>query len=102
MNIPSDKSYCPVDPLLCESGAMASRRIHPSSSPTRMAYADQLSLSPRAREIQQASRILAQTLEMQETRVVALMHEIESGNYQLQADWIADKLLKEQLFDLFI
>jgi anti-sigma28 factor (negative regulator of flagellin synthesis) len=39
---------------------------------------------------------------MQETRVVALMHEIESGNYQLQADWIADKLLKEQLFDLFI
>jgi flagellar biosynthesis anti-sigma factor FlgM len=62
---------------------------------------DQINLSQRIRDIQQASQVLAHTLEVRETKIVALRRDIEGGHYSVEAGQIAEKIVKHHLFDLF-
>ncbi|MGH8068579.1 MAG: flagellar biosynthesis anti-sigma factor FlgM [Candidatus Entotheonellia bacterium] len=67
----------------------------------RVTQVDQMNSSPRLREIQQASQILAQTLEIRETMIVALRRDIESGHYSIKADQVAEKIMQDHLLALF-
>ena len=67
----------------------------------RPIHVDQMSFSPRLREIQQAGQMLANTLEIRETRIIALIKDIESGHYSVKADQVAEKIMKDHLLDLF-
>ena len=62
---------------------------------------DQMNSSPRLREIQQAGQILAQTLELRETMIVALRRDIESGHYSVKADQVAEKIMQDHLLAQF-
>jgi hypothetical protein len=62
---------------------------------------DQLNCAPRLWEIQWANQMLAQFLEIRETRVAALRREIESGHYNVDADQVAGKIMEDQLLELF-
>ena len=67
----------------------------------RVTQVDQMNSSPRLREIQQAGQILAQTLEIRETMIVALRRNIESGHYSVKVDQIAEKIMQDHLLALF-
>jgi anti-sigma28 factor (negative regulator of flagellin synthesis) len=57
--------------------------------------------SPRPREIQPAGKLLAQTFEVRETRIVTLRRKIESGYYSVEAEQVAEKIMKDLLLDFF-
>ena len=67
----------------------------------RLTQVDQMSSSPRSQEIQQAGKLLAQTLEVRDTKVVALRRDIESGHYSVEAEQVAEKIMTDLLLDLF-
>jgi flagellar biosynthesis anti-sigma factor FlgM len=67
----------------------------------RVTHVDRMNPSPRLREIQQAGQILAQTLEIRETMIVALRRDIESGRYSVKADQVAEKIMQDHLLALF-
>jgi flagellar biosynthesis anti-sigma factor FlgM len=67
----------------------------------RVHQLDQLHCTPRLWELQWANQMLAQILEIRETRVAALRREIESGHYSVKAEQVAEKIMEEQLLELF-
>ena len=60
---------------------------------TRVHDLDQLKYAPRLWQMQWANQILAQILEIRETRIAALRKEIESGYYNVDADQVAEKIM---------
>jgi anti-sigma28 factor (negative regulator of flagellin synthesis) len=66
----------------------------------RWFHIDQISSSRQLREINHASQILAHTLEIRETIIVALRKDIESGYYSIKAGQVAEKIMKDHLMDL--
>jgi anti-sigma28 factor (negative regulator of flagellin synthesis) len=67
----------------------------------RPTQVDRTTSSPRLWEIQQAGKVLTQPLEVRETRIVALRSDIESGHYSVEAEQVAEKIMKDLLLDLF-
>ena len=57
--------------------------------------------SPRLWEIQQAETVRAQILKVRETRIVALRTNIESGHYSVEAEQVAEKIMKGLMLELF-
>ena len=66
----------------------------------RLTQVDQMSSPPRLREIQQAGKLLAQPFEVREIKIVALRRDIESGHYSVEAEQVAEKIVKDLLLDL--
>jgi flagellar biosynthesis anti-sigma factor FlgM len=66
----------------------------------RLIQVDPMTSSPRLLEIQQAGKVLAQTLEVRETRIVALRSDIENGHYSVEVERVAEKIMKDLLVDL--
>ena len=60
---------------------------------------DKVVLSPKAREIQEAKKILDSLPDIREDKVVHLKKQIENGTYQIEGEEIAVKMLKESLVD---
>ncbi len=75
------------------------RRI--GRSQRRVTQVDQLRFSPRLREMQQAGQMLSQIIEIREIKVVALRNDVETGQYSIKADQVAEKLMKDHLLVLF-
>jgi flagellar biosynthesis anti-sigma factor FlgM len=65
-----------------------------------MTQSDQINLSQRIRDVQQAAQVLAHAIEVRETRIVALRRDVESGHYSVEAEQVAEKLVKDHLLDL--
>jgi flagellar biosynthesis anti-sigma factor FlgM len=89
----------PVGPSLPEIRTILAEGMQ--SAPGRLIQVDQVSSAPRLREIQQASKLLARTSELRETRIVALRRDIESGDYSVEAEQVAEKIMKDLLLELF-
>ena len=49
----------------------------------------------------QFNQILTQISEIREMRVAALRREIESGHYRVEAEQVAEKIMEDQLLELF-
>ncbi|MFZ3045095.1 MAG: flagellar biosynthesis anti-sigma factor FlgM [Desulfatirhabdiaceae bacterium] len=60
---------------------------------------DSVKLSSIARDIRDAMNILHQTPDIQEEKVAALKRRIESGEYVINSDTIADKIISEMLMN---
>jgi anti-sigma28 factor (negative regulator of flagellin synthesis) len=45
--------------------------------------------------------MLTQIFEIREIRVEALRREIESGHYSVKAEQVAEKIMEDQLLELF-
>jgi flagellar biosynthesis anti-sigma factor FlgM len=77
------------------------QQVSMNASTERATETDQLNLSPRAQEIQQAGQMVAQTSEeIRETKIVALRRDVANGRYHVHAEQIAEKIVKDHLLNL--
>ncbi len=71
---------------------------HPKdSSPARRR--DRVSLSPQARELLKAQRVLAAIPDVREDKVEEIKARIADGTYRIDSDQIAAKMIREVLSD---
>jgi anti-sigma28 factor (negative regulator of flagellin synthesis) len=89
----------PVGPSLPETRTILAEGM--LSAQRRLIQVDQVSSAPRLREIQQASKLLARTSELRETRILALRRDIERGDYHVEVEQVAEKIMKDLLLELF-
>ncbi len=68
----------------------------PSISATEMMDATKINVSPQARQINKAKEIASQD-SVDEAKVARLQKLIDSGDYKMDAEAIADKLVNEHL-----
>jgi negative regulator of flagellin synthesis FlgM len=61
--------------------------------------ADTVELSDTAQKIQEAKKQLESIPDVREEKVARLKEQIENGTYEIDADKIADKMLKDSLFN---
>lgn len=67
-----------------------------SASPSEMMDATRLQLSPQARQINKAKEIASQD-SVDEAKIARLQKMIDSGEYKVDAEAVADKLVNEHL-----
>ena len=91
-------SHSPVGPSLPQMQTIPVQEI--KSAYGRLTQVDQMNFPRRLREIQQAGKLLAQTFEVREIKIVALRRDIESGHYSVEAEQVAEKIVKDLLLDL--
>ena len=60
---------------------------------------DKVVLSPKAREIQEAKKLLNSLPDTREEKVAHLKKQVENGTYQIKGEKIAVKMLKESLLN---
>jgi len=60
---------------------------------------DNVVLSHKAREIQDAKRILSSSPDIREEKVAEIRKRIENGTYQIEGDKISIKMIKEALLN---
>ncbi|UCE55416.1 MAG: flagellar biosynthesis anti-sigma factor FlgM [Desulfobacterales bacterium] len=66
------------------------------------AKADKVDISDAAKEIQEVRKQLDNTPDVRTEKVEQLKNQIEKGTYEIKSEEIAEKMLKESLFnDLF-
>ncbi|MBT8332501.1 MAG: flagellar biosynthesis anti-sigma factor FlgM [Deltaproteobacteria bacterium] len=61
--------------------------------------ADTVALSSAAKNIQEAQKQLEAIPDVREDKVAQLKEQIENGTYEMDAEKIADKMLKDSLFN---
>jgi len=77
-----------------------SEKNPPASSVTSPdAGSDRVELSPQSRDIKKIHDILATTPEMRTEKVAELKKAIADGTYRVNTEDIADKMLKEMVFE---
>jgi negative regulator of flagellin synthesis FlgM len=69
---------------------------------TASAITETVDLSSRAKDIRQIKQILSQIPDVREDKVRELKNQIDSGNYKVQSDKIADKMTGESLIDIIV
>lgn len=60
---------------------------------------DKVELSAQSKDLKKIRDVLAMTPDVRTERVAALKKAIEDGQYKIQAEAVADKMLKEQMID---
>ena len=63
------------------------------------AKGDRVALSDTALEMQKARQALKEIPDVRDDKVAALKESIDNGTYEINADKIADRMLKESLFN---
>jgi negative regulator of flagellin synthesis FlgM len=63
---------------------------------------EKVDLSAKAKDIQKIKQIVEQTPDVRADKVQALKHQIETGNYQVDAAKVAENLVKQSLIDIII
>ena len=80
-----------------EGVSQSLRQERQGASPT-----ESVKLSHTAKEIQKIREIVEATPEIRTDKVGQLKREIETGTYSVNADKVAEKMLRESLIDTFI
>ena len=101
MKIHGDKPYLPVDPSH-QTGAAAPTAKKAGQSQEPSTSEDRVDLSPKAKEMQQAAQALADTPEVREAKVAELKRAVDSGAYNVNAEQIAEKMVKDTLLDMLL
>jgi negative regulator of flagellin synthesis FlgM len=60
---------------------------------------DNVILSPKAKELNEAEKILSTCPDINEEKVAQIKKQIEEGTYQIDSKKIAEKILKDTLLD---
>lgn len=95
-----DTTHRPVGPSSPQVGTIPALERPIGRSRERVIQVDHMSSSPRLQEIQKAGQMLVQTVEIRETRVVALRKDVESGHYSVKAEQVAEKIMQDHLLGL--
>ena len=75
----------------------------PDSKPEKTAVkADTVVISDAAKRVQEARRQLDDIPDVREDKVSQLRSQIQNGTYEIDADKIAGKMIKEGLFNDFL
>ena len=98
MKISGDKPNPSVDPPI-RTGGQPTRPAQAGHAEKGATSEDRVDFSEKAKDIQLAARVLAQTPEEREARVAALKRDVESGTYNVKAEQIAAKMVREALLD---
>jgi len=62
---------------------------------------EKVDLSTKAKDIQQAKNALNSLPEIREEKVQEIKAQVEKGTYNVNAEKIADKMVKESIVDIF-
>jgi len=60
---------------------------------------DSVELSPRAKEMQEAMKILETLPDVREEKVAQIRQQIEEGSYEIDGKKIAEKMIKESVMN---
>jgi len=63
---------------------------------------EKVSLSDRAKDIQQAKKTIDQLPDVREEKVKELKNAIDTGTYRVEGEKVADKMIGESLLDIFV
>jgi anti-sigma28 factor (negative regulator of flagellin synthesis) len=96
-----DIPHPPVSPSSPQVRTIPAPDMKMGRPPRRVIDVDQMNFSLQLWEIQQASQMLTQILEIREMRIAVLRRDIESGHYCVKAEQVAEKIIEDQLLDLF-
>jgi negative regulator of flagellin synthesis FlgM len=102
MNIDSERSPVNLEAYIkssqeSEGVSQSLRHEKQGASPT-----ESVKLSHTAKEIQKIREIVEATPEIRTDKVGQLKREIETGTYSVNADKVAERMLRESLIDTFI
>lgn len=96
-----DTSNPPVAMSSPQVRAISALEIQIGRTQRRVTQVGPTRSSPQLWEIQQAGSMLRQTINIRETKIVALKKDVESGEYSIKAEQVAEKLMKDHLAVLF-
>lgn len=60
---------------------------------------DKVVLSPKAKEVQEATKIIKELPDIREDKVAKLKEQVDQGTYRVDGKKIAFKMLKESILD---
>jgi negative regulator of flagellin synthesis FlgM len=63
---------------------------------------ERVDLSSKAKDIQQIKQIIEETPDVRMDKIQELKQQIETGNYKVDAEKVAEKLVTESLIDLIV
>ena len=73
-----------------------------NSSSGEVLSGDRVELSPKAKKMQEAKRILGTIPDIREEKVAQIRKQIEDGTYQIDSQKIAEKMVTESLINQFV
>jgi anti-sigma28 factor (negative regulator of flagellin synthesis) len=96
-----DTPHPPVSPSSPRVRATPTPEMKIGRARRRVTDVDQMNSSPQSWEIYHCNHIFTQIFEIRETRIAALRRDIESGHYCVKAEQVAEKIMEDELLDLF-
>ncbi len=60
---------------------------------------DKVVLSPKAKEVQEATKLIKELPDIREEKVAKLKEQVDQGTYRIDGEKIAFKMLKESILD---
>ncbi len=101
MEITGKNNSINIDTYIKNLQVKGKKKIEKSSekAPKEICNEDKVVLSPRAKEIHEAKKILKSIPDIREEKVAGLKKSIKNGTYKIDQEKIADKMLKESLLD---
>ena len=82
------------------NGVPAGRNPAGSPAQSEVATEDKVNLSAQSKEKNKIHDVLKAAPDVRAEKVEALKKQVESGQYEVNSNSIADKMLKEFLFDM--
>jgi negative regulator of flagellin synthesis FlgM len=83
-----------------QRGDNLSQSVDKQAGPAAVA-AEKVDISSRAKDIQQAKAVINSLPDVRDAKVQELKTQIEQGNYKINSGRIAEKMISENLIDLF-
>ena len=85
-----------------QNGKIAPADRNPAASPAQnqVPTEDKVDLSAQSKEMNKIHDILKATPDVRTEKVEALKKQVESGQYEVNSNSVAEKMIKEFLFDM--
>ena len=83
-----------------QRGDSQNQPVDKQAGPAAVA-AEKVDISARAKDIQLAKAVINSLPDVRDARVQELKTQIEQGSYQVNSNKIAEKMVRENLIDLF-
>ncbi|MDY6791203.1 MAG: flagellar biosynthesis anti-sigma factor FlgM [Thermodesulfobacteriota bacterium] len=77
------------------------KKLDGSAKPdaSRQVKGDKVVLSPKAKEVQEATKLIKELPDIREEKVAKLKEQVDQGTYKIDGEKIAFKMLKESILD---
>ncbi|MDY6949943.1 MAG: flagellar biosynthesis anti-sigma factor FlgM [Thermodesulfobacteriota bacterium] len=99
MKITENNPSVNLDPYLKNIKARKTADASAKGTPKEASREDEVVLSPQARKIQEAKKLLSAVSDIREEKVAQLRQEIENGTYQVDHKDLAAKIVRESLLN---